>query len=274
MSAAHYLVPHDFSDVANNALMHAVKVAESSHATVLLLNVVSKPAQVEEAREKLNKLAAETRQKHAVNIEVLVRIGNIFEDIPNVAEELNVGLIFMGTHGARGWQKIVGSDALKVITNSGAPFVVVQAKSIKENGYDDIVLPLDLDKATKQKLVIVAEMAKFFNSRIHLVMPKETDEFLVHQLQSNIIFAKKYLTEKGIGFKTKIVDGSFGKDVLRYAAEIDADLIAIMNMQGNRIGGNLLANSDEQMLITNDAEIPVIILNPSSTGHSGSVLFG
>ena len=179
----------------------------------------------------------------------------------------------MGTHGATGWQKIVGSDALKVITNSGAPFVVVQEKGVKENGYDDIVVPLDLDKATKQKLVIVADLAKFFNSRIHLVMPQETDEFLLHQLQSNIIFAKKYLTEKGISFKTKIVDGNFGKDVLRYAVQMDADLIAIMNMQGNRIGGNLLANSAEQMLITNDAEIPVVIINPQSTGNSGSVLF-
>jgi nucleotide-binding universal stress UspA family protein len=268
-----YLVPHDFSNVADNALAHAVKVAETSHSTVILLHVVSKPTAVDEAREKLNKLAAEVKDKHKVDIEVLVRIGNIFEDIPNVAEEHDVSLIFMGTHGATGWQKIVGSDALKVITNSGAPFVVVQEKGVKENGYDDIVVPLDLDKATKQKLVIVADLAKFFNSRIHLVMPQETDEFLVHQLQSNIIFAKKYLTEKGISFKTKIVDGNFGKDVLRYAAEMDADLIAIMNMQGNRIGGNLLANSAEQMLITNDAEIPVVIINPQSTGNSGSVLF-
>jgi hypothetical protein len=27
------------------------------------------------------------------------------------------------------------------------------------------------------------------------------------------------------------------------------------------------------MLITNDAEIPVVIINPQSTGNSGSVLF-
>jgi nucleotide-binding universal stress UspA family protein len=273
MSATHYLVPHDFSIVADNALRHAVKVAEMSHATVLLLNVVSKPNQVDEAREKLNKKVAEVRSVHAVNMEVLVRIGNIFEDIPNVASERNVSLIFMGTHGARGWQKIVGSDALKVITNSTVPFVVVQEKGIKENGYDDIVVPLDLDKATKQKLVIVAELAKHFNSRIHLVIPKETDEFLVHELQSNLIFAKKFLTEKGISFKTKIVEGGLGKEVIHYAASIDADLIAIMNMQGNRLGGNLLANSDEQYIITNDAEIPVTILNPASTGNSGSVLF-
>jgi nucleotide-binding universal stress UspA family protein len=271
-NAPKYLVPHDFSAVADNALKHAVKVAESSKATVLLLHVVAKPAQVEEARTKLNKLAEEFGNEN-VKIEPLVRIGNIFEDIPNVADEHNVKLNFMGTHGAKGWQKIVGSDALKVITNSVAPFIVVQEKGIQENGYDDIVVPLDLDKATKQKLVIVAEMAKYFNSRIHIILPNETDEFLVHQLNSNIIFAKKFLTEKGISFKTKVAEGSFDKEVIRYAATIEADLIAIMNMQGNRIGGNLLANSSEQMLITNDAEIPVAIINPQSMGESGSILF-
>ena len=97
-------------------------MAETSHSTVILLHVVSKPTAVDEAREKLNKITADVKDKHKVNVEVLVRIGNIFEDIPNVAQEYDVSLIFMGTHGATGWQKIVGSDALKVITNSGAPF--------------------------------------------------------------------------------------------------------------------------------------------------------
>jgi hypothetical protein len=57
------------------------------------------------------------------------------------------------------------------------------------------------------------------------------------------------------------------------AAQVDADLIAIMNHQGNKITGGLFANSDEQNLITNDAQIPIAILNPVSTGVSGSVLF-
>ena len=45
-----------------------------------------------------------------------VRVGNIFDDIGDVAAELGISLIFMGTHGSSRWQKIIGSRALKVIT--------------------------------------------------------------------------------------------------------------------------------------------------------------
>jgi hypothetical protein len=52
----------------------------------------------------------------------------------------------MGTHGAHGWQHITGSHALKVVTNSTTPFVIVQEARINKSGYDDIVVPLDLHK--------------------------------------------------------------------------------------------------------------------------------
>ena len=51
----------------------------------------------------------------------------------------------MGTHGASRWQKITGSNALKVITNSPVPFIIVQEKLIQDSGYDHIVVPLDLN---------------------------------------------------------------------------------------------------------------------------------
>jgi nucleotide-binding universal stress UspA family protein len=95
----------------------------------------------------------------------------------------------MGTHGAHGWQHVVGSNALKVVTNSHVPFIIVQEKAVKSTGYDTIVVPMDLHKETKQKLSIVANLAKYFNSKVHVVTPIETDSYLKHQLETNILFA-------------------------------------------------------------------------------------
>jgi nucleotide-binding universal stress UspA family protein len=273
MSKKTYIVPHDFSSVADTALNHATRVAKTTGAEIHLLHVVGKPAQVEETRGKLEAIAEETGKKEGVICKSHIRIGNIFDDIGDFASEINAVLIFMGTHGARGWQKIVGSDAMKVITNSEIPFVVVQEKNIKETGYDDIVVPMDLERDTKQKLTIVADMAKYFKSKVHIIVPKEDDEYLVHQMNSNIAFARKFLVDRGIDFTTTIADGSLEKECVKLATTIDADLIAIMNHQGNRITGGLLANSAEQHLITNEAQIPIVIVNPQDTGVSGSVLF-
>ena len=67
--------------------------------------------------------------------------------------------------------------------------------SIKDVGYRNIVVPLDLHKETRQKLTIVAQMAKTFNSKVHLITPKEDDEFLHKQLLNNIKFRETYLEE-------------------------------------------------------------------------------
>ena len=61
----------------------------------------------------------------------------------------------MGTHGASRWQQIIGSRALKVITSSPVPFILVQEKLMNDTGYDHIVVPLDLNFETKQKLELV-----------------------------------------------------------------------------------------------------------------------
>ncbi len=272
------LVPTDFTKVARVALEHAVQTAKVIDGHIILLHVVDKPDQVEGAKGKLKEEAEIVRKSDAnISIEEMVRIGNIFDDIGDTATEIGAQLIFMGTHGASGWQKIVGSHALKVITHSEVPFIVVQDKGIKESGYDDIVVPLDLHKETKQKLEIVANMAKYFNSKVHLITPEESDEYFVNQLERNLYFAKNYLGERDIEFTTKKAPKrDFDDQIIEHANNIDADLITIMNLQKNSLMGmGLLGSNYEQHLITNKYNIPVLLVNPVETSIGvGSVFTG
>ena len=124
MTKNNYLVPHDFSAAADTALNHALKVAKIANGKIHLLNVVAKPSQVEEVRGKLNAIAQAASKADGVEVEAVVRIGNIFEDIAEYAELIKAQLVFMGTHGAKGWQKISGSYAMKVIESIDAGIVV------------------------------------------------------------------------------------------------------------------------------------------------------
>jgi nucleotide-binding universal stress UspA family protein len=112
----------------------------------------------------------------------------------------------MGTHGAHGWQHITGSRALKVVTSSSVPFIIVQEKKVRTTGFDSIVVPMDLHKETKQKLAVVANLAKYFNSKVYLVTPAETDDLLRNQVLSNIMFAERFFSERKIDFSTEILD--------------------------------------------------------------------
>jgi nucleotide-binding universal stress UspA family protein len=265
------IVPHDFTPVADNALRHAINTAEIAGASIFILHVVSKDKAIQEAEEKLREIAA--AQTSSVTITPVVRVGNIFDDIGDFASEVRAELIFMGTHGAHGWQHITGSHALKVITHSTVPFIVVQEKDIRQTGYDDIVVPLDLNKETKQKLAYVANIATYFKSRVHIITPDESDEFLRHQVKANIQFAVKFFHERGIDVTTKVAPASgFDKEVVKHAVNLDADLIAIMNLNRNNMLGVITANH-EQYIITNDAQVPTLIVNPVEGKYGSSVLF-
>ncbi|GAB5417146.1 MAG: hypothetical protein Crog4KO_20120 [Crocinitomicaceae bacterium] len=259
MRTKNFIVPHDFTDVADIALEHAIATAKSVGAEIYLLHVVSKQKEIDAAEKKLEDIIEAL--KSDVKVIPSVRLGNIFDDIGDFASEHHAELIFMGTHGTQGWQHVTGMNALKVITHSSVPFVIVQEKTPKETGYDDIVVPLDLNKETKQKLALVANLAKYFNSRVHVLTPNENDEFLRKQVGANIRFAKNYFEEREIEVTTTVIDGSFDKKVVSHAKEIGADLIAIMNLRKDSIFGTLFSNNEE-FVITNDAQIPTLIMNP------------
>jgi nucleotide-binding universal stress UspA family protein len=266
-----FIVAHDFSEVADNALQHAVTTAKFLNAKVLVLHVVAKSKEIADSEAKLAKIIAPFEGKAEVIPKV--RVGNIFEDIGDFAAEHHAELIFMGTHGTKGWQHLTGSNALKIVTSSNAPFIIVQNSEVKATGYDDIVVPLDLHKETKQKLAIVADLARYFKSRVHVVTPDETDEFLKNKVNANIAFAKKFFSEREIEMTAKLVSPSgFDKEVVKHAVQTDSDLIAIMNLNKNSLFGVLTSNY-EQYIINNDAQIATLIVNPMDTPYGSSVLF-
>ncbi len=275
MSSKKILVPTDFTKVAESAINHALEIAETINGEVFLLHVIAKQSEVHDAKAKLEEEAERARKISNIPIHTTVRIGNIFDDIGDAASELDAELILMGTHGMKGLQFITGSHALKVITHSVVPFIVVQEGGGVAHGYNNIVVPLDLSKETKQKLELAANMAKYFNSKIHLITPKETDEFLHNQLDRNLHYAENYMAEHGINFTATIGEeksGNFYKEIIRFAKDKNADLITIMNLGGASLMG-MLGSSYEQNMITNEEKIPVMCVNPVTTTVGGSVLF-
>jgi nucleotide-binding universal stress UspA family protein len=261
------LVPTDFTKVSDTAIDHAILTGGIINAEVHVIHIIENKQQIGEARAKLEALSEMIRNEKGVEIQTIVRIGSIFEDIDKVATEIDASLIIMGTHGLRGMQFITGSRALKIVTESSVPFIVVQERNIRPQGYHKLVVPLDLHKETKQKLSLVADMAKYFGSKVHLISPGETDEFLRNQLNRNIRFAEEYFTEKNIPYEVEITESKsdgFVKSLLKYSAAVEADLICIMNFYDNSIM-SIFNQSYEQQVITNEAQIPVLCVNPVNT---------
>lgn len=259
------LVPHDFTEVADTAISHAAMVAKSFQGEVILLHVVSSEKARGAAEEKLGKISEEASNTYSVSVSYEIRKGSIFDRIPEVAKEMEVMLIVMGTHGLKGIQHLTGSYALKVIGHSKVPFIVNQMKKSK-GGIKDMVLPIKFSQETKSKLSITASIAKHFGAVVHIFISNETDEFIRTKVSRELTFAKHYFDERKVRYEVETAPehGNYIPQMIDYANDIDADMIAIVNSAGD--GGflpDLFKGSGEIEVLNNKYQIPVIVMNPS-----------
>ncbi|WP_321294825.1 universal stress protein [Marinifilum fragile] len=256
------LVAWDFSTVAEYALDHASIFAENVEAEVVLVHIVKKESQLEEAKGKMAEAVEKIYKEKNIRPEFIVRDGSIFTTINDVAKEMNAMLVLMGTHGIKGMQKLTGSWALKVIVGSRVPFVVVQAPPVQKK-YSSVVLPVDFKKENKEKLSWAEFLGKFFKAKMRIITPKMPEGQMLQRTKANLVFAKKYLESRGIDYEIDTADGGndFAMETVDFAKKIDADIILIMTTKNISFQDYMLG-AHEQFVIANSAHIPVMCVNP------------
>lgn len=274
------LIPLDFSEVSDIAIMHATEFAKKTNSEIYLLHVIEKRMTfigknkeydnqlIEKTTvNRLQKVAEDIETTHKLNVEIIVVPGNIFDTITAVASEVGASFVFMGTHGVKGIQHITGSYALKVIYHSSVPFILTQKEEPKkENAYKKIIFPIDTRQESAQKTEWAVYLAKTFDAEIHIVYPKETDNYLVRRINGSLNYVKKIFDKYQIKYNFQCTEDNVSKlsdDTNRYAEEIDADLIMIMIYPAKGAGEFFLTPS-QQKVISNTAQIPVICINPGT----------
>ena len=256
------LVAWDFSPKAQIALEHALQLAEISNAQVELVHIINDEENYTEACERMDKAVENTSVEFGIDVSYVVKEGNVFTTLGEYAVEIEAILVLMGTHGMKGMQKLTGSWALKVIASSKVPFIVVQG-SPRNKHYSNIVFPVDFRKESKLKLQWVSYLAENFKLLVNILVPNTSDSLHAKKIKHNLEFAKKYLGDKDIKFEIheSKAKGSFVKQTLDFAKYIGADLIIVVITRN--IGLNdYMFGADEQKLIANNQEIPVMCIQP------------
>jgi nucleotide-binding universal stress UspA family protein len=138
MQIQHILVPTDFSPDAEQALEHAVALAQQFKARITLLHAIHLPVTTEVAltayfseMEASAQRDMETYQKRVADagltVEALVLVGDPFRQITETAANAGVDLIVMGTHGRTGLQHwMLGSVAERVVRLAPCPVLVTR----------------------------------------------------------------------------------------------------------------------------------------------------
>lgn len=254
------LVPWDFTKVAENALLHGIKIAKMVDIKVILLHIINNKCsekEEENSRLKLDNIVEKYNNSFGIIFQGVIQKGNIFSAISRYANKNKAAMVIMGTHGLKGLQKITGSWALKVITGSKVPFIVVQEKPAKFEKYRNIVFPLDFKTENKDKLRWAIFMGKYFDSKVHILKKKEEDRSMKKKIDTNLTLAMRYLIQNTLEYEIHELPlvPNFAKESMAFAQDINADLILITTSKK-------ILGSHEQYIVANSSKIPVMCINP------------
>lgn len=261
------LVPTDFSEVCDNAIHRAAQAADFLKYKIVLLHIIDKSTKeflskegkdVVHISELLHEKASLIKKDFNIEVDVMQKEGDIFTAIGDIAKDIEANLIFLGTHGKEGIQKLTGSYAKKVITSAPCPVIVVQKRTF-EKGSKNIVLPITNEAGPWEKTKWAVFMAKEFGAKIHILeiggaskSVTESAARIAEYLGKNDVEYTHEVSEKG---------GNFTKQVIEYATAGNADMIMIMTNPDNSFKTFLLGSYDEE-IIFNTSQIPVMCINP------------
>jgi nucleotide-binding universal stress UspA family protein len=282
MSASKILVPIGFSQQSMVALGQAFNLANIKNSDIVLLSVIEDQSMIQslflddksdelktKVKSKLEGIASEYSNKYDVDVDTMVAKGRVYEEINEVADMISADLIVMGTNGAKSKENFIGSNAEKVVRLSKCPVITIKGKDHRD-GCENIILPLDLEKETKEKVTYALEYARYWNATIRLVSIALRDNQEVREkLTKNINQVKNFIAQAGVKCTAELIEGekkqTLGDFVFEYEKRFDADLIMIMTKKEELSLSNNI--SVTARYIINNSLIPVMSIRPKESKH-------
>jgi len=276
------LVPTDFSKLSLDVLNYAGHIAKKFDAEIIVMHVMefyehnSALGQIMDypdlieigIKKKLSEIEATNTDFWGVRTKTKAVKGKIHKEIKEYVKKENIDLIIMGTHGASGtgdYEKyVLGSNAYRVVYSIDCPVVTIKHSTVKVE-IKKILLPLDVSKATTQKVDCAIEWAKLLGSTIHAVAVSSfLDEYKVDI--SDLEFQLQKVIDKikrgGVNVEAKMIrHDNISHSVLEYSKEIKPDLTMIMTRQESKLNDLLMGSSARKVI--SESDFPVLSLRPN-----------
>jgi nucleotide-binding universal stress UspA family protein len=286
------LIPTDGSEHAVRAAEHAQYLARLFDATVHVVNVADVQAAAgvfgaggvdEEFRSRLEAEGEEAIETvraalaDADSVETAVVRGDPRTAILEYAEEHDVDLLAMGTHGRTGLSRyITGSVTEHVVRLADVPVLTVRAtdRSAVTDDYDEILVPTDGSEPANAAVEHAIAIAQKAGARVHAVSVVDVSNVTAsptYTLPSEVIGELEEESEKmaesvasqaraaGLDAVTEVREGFAARTLLDYAEENDVDVVAMGTAGRTGLDRYLLGSTTERVIRHSD--VPVLAVN-------------
>jgi nucleotide-binding universal stress UspA family protein len=195
LRAKSVLCPIDFSEFSRQALLHAAVIAEHFAAQLIILSVddpllieaaaaAGYTPQADESRRELQRFCGDTLASVSgpTTVDYRVAVGKPATEILRVANQLDVGLIVMSSHGRSGMRKLFfGSTTERVLRETSVPVLVTRdwrwafASWSELTGHlTRVIAPVDLTHESAHQLSVAHGIAAALSAQliaVHVLEP-------------------------------------------------------------------------------------------------------
>jgi len=268
------LVPYDFSEASENALIYAIELALLFKCEVSIAHAISKKhlennrniTEVEsEVKKKLATLAANLISKHNLLVNVYVFQDNIRSIIDKIYQKINAIAVIAGLNSNR--QKSHYFTAGKLVTDYRdlrIPLIVVHDVMPRKTIYQNIILPLDFNRESKEKSAWAGHISTLNKSKVTILIRSYKDSYLAASLRNNIVLVAKLYKSLEVSYDI-IKEPDITVDIDKYAVEYawlnKGDMIVVMATKDVQVD-DLLFGMKEKKIINNKYKLTVMLINP------------
>jgi nucleotide-binding universal stress UspA family protein len=247
------LIATDLSGFSNSAVNFGLRLASSCHARAFVVSVLPVDqflmagpevyvAAKDAARRDMEELEADLRRAHSCALEEECRFylleGDVARAILEFAQEKEVDLVVVGTHGRGGLQKaLLGSVAERIFRSSPVPVLTLgpgTCGSSFRTEPREILVAADFTPPSRRAVQYALRLAHERNSKLtllHVVDPRQLRH--VPDSAAAMQGMKIRLTEllggeaEDVPCSIRVVVGQITETILLMAGERHADLIVL-----------------------------------------------
>lgn len=266
------VVGADFSDGSHLAVNLAVDVAQHWGHDVQMVGVRPDGCSTQQVKDQIADLSRRFDDiADKIKIDSLLCEGNVVDAICRQASAVNATLVIVGSHAVTGFKKRLGRDTYELVAKSPVPVLTIRQDFVFHPQFKNILLPIDNNPYSRQKLPMAIRFAKSYGSTLHLLGLCESWRSELNTIVRNYTRqAKSYLDSLNIPCTVDCVEATskVPSVALSYAESVNADMVMLMNDMNTSLT-RFLAGTNEERTLT-ESRIPVLSMRPEQlhTIHS------
>ena len=286
------LFPTDFTPHARSALKYAAAFAREENGRVVMFsvqtgrvpaNLMTLPERILEAQEKnwLLQLRAQVKDLltdplfDGLEVEPVIVEGEPADEIAKAVRDYDIDMVTVVTHGRRGLARaLFGSTAEEIIAEAPCPVLTIRPpqhdfvhhrEGKTEVRLNRVLLATNFRPSSLAATEVAREMAEAHDAELHAVyvigdyfeqisvMFPEGGRSALSRMRAEVNERMQHFGSEGDGrVRTHVAEGRPYAEIVRLAAEIDADLIVIgTTIHASLFGGAPALGSEIERVVRN-----------------------